>query len=211
MEDKKYSGIVKALRVVLVLCILVLFPLISFVFLWEGVTDRKTELDRMGDFGPLAAAEYVLSDSVVLSADSLLNTVLVVVSSGELSDLIKGRADSLLGQFGSTDDFVLLGLYDANTKGLWEDYANSREWNGSALLVAQKPGVLVPADGELPGLGCTSADCPYFLLVDRSGQVRRLIDPADREGMVSLVKQIAILIAKPRTFEKPQVVREREK
>lgn len=211
MEQKKSAPVIRVLRVILVLSILVLFPLISFVFLWEGVTDRKAELDRMGDFGVLASTSYLLIDSTELHADSMLNSVVVVSASGAFNTLIEGRVDSLLHQFGPSEDFLLLALYDDSSAEEWRTYTMGSDWNGSALVAAKLPVNLVEAGSLLEAEGCRSGDCPYFLLIDRSGQVRRLVDPADRTSMVSLVKQIAILIAKPRTFEKPEVIREQEK
>lgn len=208
---KKPSGIIKILRVILVLSILVLFPIISFVFLWEGVTNRKAELEKMSDHGVLSVREFQLNDGSVLYADSLLGSVVVMWLPDSFDVALSGKIDSLLTQFASSGDFILGGLYTEGTKRAWENWEASTSPDKAAFFLGARPEELIPQGSPLEAVGCSSASCPGMILIDRSGTVRRVVNPYDRGEMVSLVKQIAILIARPRTFEKPQVIREKEK
>lgn len=216
MEENKKSGLPKGLRVLLVVAILILFPIISFLFLWEGVEDRKEQLGRLQDLGRLTAPVLMTIDSQSIPADSLLGKVVVAAVPEEGAYQVRGRMDSLLRQFGASEDFRFLILLPEELEADWGLLAQENRWKEQeSIILARKPQRYLPLPVEeredrLPP-DCTDASCPYLLLLDRSGHLRQLADPRSEEDMVNLVKQIAILIAKPKTFEKPVVVREKEK
>lgn len=215
MEEKKTSGTIKFLRVLLVVSILILFPIISFLFLWEGVEDRKAQLQKMQDLGQLTAPVFLTLQGEELPADSLLGKVVIAAAPESDPMVLRGRMDSLLQQFGASEDFRFLLLIPEELESEWFAYAPAEGSRKETVITAHKPQRFLPLpvaerEDELPA-NCTDAACPYLLLLDRSGNLRQVADPRSNEDMVNLVKQIAILIARPKTFEKPVVVREKEK
>lgn len=198
------------------LLLLVVFPLVSWFYLQQGLDYRISALEQLKDHGKAPAFELVNYKLDTLRRDDLEGNVVVTsfinLENDTLAALYGEKLSKLHHQFDERPD--LLFLQHLLGKDTSAERLNAFEINYELtdesqvyFLIDGKPSVqqLAQEGYSLPLEGTDLMDNPYMALLDTMGTIRRYYDVRDEEEIKQLVAHIALIL--PQIKERDLVFR----
>lgn len=235
MAEKNHSKI----QLIAVLVILIIFPLLSWVYLKAGLDYQKGARAELVDYGQLAPFGYTNLQGLEFNLDSLESKMAVVSFIGENETNNKTMLEllqKLHSQFGKSNNLYFLTIPLLKSKAsptYLKELANEyqltdpvqhhflsgkilaiRNWLGSEIKIPKEK--VAKEEGGTPlwtleeDTSMEIKDYPYFVLVDTSQTIRNYYNYNNYDEVKRMVEQVAIILPQPK--ERDAIIkREKEK
>ncbi len=201
MEEQKNQG--RIWKMVLIFTVLVVFPAVSWIYLKGGLTWRREAISELGQYGKVREAWAVLENSERVNL--LEKKVCVIHIFGDKPTLTDANRQifetysELANQFGTTDDFRVVSLWDGGGAQDFNDFYNQKKlpnegtWLRSGGLGSWR--TIMVNQYENYRLKTKATEVPeYFALSDTSGTIRRFYNALDKSEVERMIQHIAILL-----------------
>ena len=235
MAKKNYTKI----QLFGVLTILILFPLLSWYYLQQGLNYQRSTRAELSDYGKLAPFRYTNLKGQEFNLDSLEGQMAVLSFIGENdtdNNTMLKLLQQLHDQFGKSDNLQFLAMpllkekaSPQYLKDLSSEYnltdpvqhhflsgrvLSIREWVGSEIKIPKEK--IVKEEEGTPlwilekDLSNEMTEYPYFVLVDTAKTIRNYYNYKDYKEVKKMVEQIAIILPQPKERD-AIILREKEK
>ncbi len=194
----------KKFRVFIVLALLVVFPIVSWLYLQRGMDYRKEILNDLADLGTIVEFEIDYGTAEPFHSSVYPEKLVIATFFDPTNNSDKALMGPLLQklheQFDERDDLLFISnLKSGNELFLnrfAEEYAiTDREqmlfnlippsrWDGYTKAYYQISEESYSAYGQKP----------FLLLIDQGGRVKRIYDAANKEDIKKLIAQTAMIL-----------------
>ena len=236
MAERNYSKI----QLLAILIILIIFPLLSWYYLQQGLNYQRSTRAELSEYGKLAPFRYTNLKGQEFNLDSLESqmSVLSFIGANENDNKTMLKLmQKLHEQFGKSNNlqFLTIPLLKEKAsvqflKDLADEYELTdpvqhhflsgkvlaiRKWLGTEIQIPKEK-VAKDEEGAVPlwvlekDHSMEMTEYPYFVLVDTSQTIRNYYNYKDYNEVKKMVEQIAIIIPPPE--ERDAIIRrEKEK
>jgi len=234
MAEKNYSKI----QLFGVLTILIIFPLLSWVYLKAGLDYQKETRAELIDYGQLPEFRFTNFNGKEFNRDSIESEMAILSFIGEneaYNNTMLKMMQQLHTQFGKSNNlqFLVMPLQKSKAspqylKALANEYklndvVQQHFLSGKILAIRNwlGSGIKVPVEKQVNEKEVTTwkleenhsgeiIDYPYFVLVDTSHTIRNYYNYNNYDEVQRMVEQIAIVLPQPK--ERDAIIqREKEK
>jgi len=217
-SNKKKSTRKGLIAAAALLLLLVVFPLVSWFYLQQGLDYRISALEQLRDHGEAPAFELVNYKLDTLRRDDLDGNVVIAsfmhLGNDTLAALYGENLSKLHHQFDERPDVLFLqhllgediaagrlNAFEINYELTDETQVYFLTDGEPSMEQLARQGYDLPLEEVEAGL----TENPYMALLDTTGTIRRYYDIRDQEEMRQLVAHIALIL--PRIKERDLVFR----
>lgn len=200
----KKSPLIIGVATVILMALLVIFPLMSWYYLQQGMDYRKEILNTEEDIGSIVSFEIDYGTAEPFHASVYTDKIVIASFFDPASDADKALMGPILQklheQFDERADLILMNNLKTGNELFMQDFVREYKLSEEGQVYFN----LIPPsrwEGYLTAyyqLGeeryATFQSKPFFLLLDLGGRVKRIYDASDTEAIKRLVAHTAMIL-----------------